>query len=306
MTDSTYVDPEESPARVVVDHVSVRYLTPSQSRETRTQASLARRVGAKVLGRNVRVPIHPVRDVSFVAYRGESIGVLGENGAGKSTLLRVISGFETPYRGQVYASDQPTLLGVNAALIPELTGRRNARLGCLAMGLSPEQAEELVPRILRFSGIGSAADRAMKTYSSGMQARLRFAIAASIRPEILLIDEALGTGDAAFKARADAVMEEIRSNAGTILMVSHAATTIEEMCTRAIWLHEGRLIADGPAKEVARAYRWWAWNKSKGEEETARELLRKQMESYTPLSIAIARSMPKHAPRHDAGFFRRR
>ena len=265
---------------VIVDRVTVRYMTPSQSSEARREASFGRRVAARLLGRNVRVPIYPVRNVSFVAYRGENIGILGENGADKSTLLRIVGGFEMPYRGQVYASDQPALLGVNAALIPDLTGRRNARLGCLAMGLTPQQTDELVPKILEFSGIGTAADRAMKTYSSGMQARLRFAISAAIRPEILLIDEALGTGDAAFTARANAAMAETREAAGTIFTVSHAAQTIEETCTRALWLHHGSLIGDGPAPEIARAYRWWAWNKSQGKDDVAAELLRKQIASF--------------------------
>ncbi|MFT3942382.1 MAG: ABC transporter ATP-binding protein [Ancrocorticia sp.] len=278
---------------VIVDRVTVRYLTPSQSAGARAQASPAQRVVARLLGRNVRVPIYPVDDVSFVAYRGENIGILGENGAGKSTLLRIIGGFEKPYHGQVYASDQPALLGVNAALIPDLTGRRNARLGCLAMGLSPERTDELVPQIIDFSGIGEAADRAMKTYSSGMQARLRFAISAAIRPEILLIDEALGTGDAAFAARAGAAMEETRKAAGTIFTVSHAAQTIEETCTRALWLHRGALVGDGPAPEIARAYRWWAWNKAQGKEDVAAELLRKQIESFQQ-SGASRRRTPRH------------
>lgn len=265
---------------VIIDHVTVRYMTPSQSDEARREASLGQKVMARMLGRNVRVPIYPVRDVSFVAYRGENIGILGENGAGKSTLLRIIGGFEMPYRGQVYASDQPALLGVNAALIPDLTGRRNTRLGCLAMGLTPQHTDVLIPQILTFSGIGSAADRAMKTYSSGMQARLRFAISAAIRPEILLIDEALGTGDAAFTARANAAMAKTRETAGTVFTVSHAAQTIEETCTRALWLHHGSLIGDGPAPEIARAYRWWAWNKSQGEDKVAAELLRQQIASF--------------------------
>lgn len=266
---------------VIVDRVTVRYMTPSQAVEARTEASLVQRATARLLGRNVRVALYPVRGVSFAAYHGENIGILGENGAGKSTLLRIIGGFEMPYRGQVYASNQPALLGVNAALIPDLTGRRNAHLGCLAMGLTPQETDDLIPKILEFSGIGSAADRAMRTYSSGMQARLRFAISAAIRPEILLIDEALGTGDSAFTARANAAMARTREAAGTIFTVSHAAQTIEETCTRALWLHRGSLIGDGPAPEIARSYRWWAWNKAQGKDDVAADLLRKQIAVHT-------------------------
>jgi len=128
--------------------------------------------------------------------------------------------------------------------------------------------------IVDFSGVGDFINLPMKTYSSGMGARLRFAIAASARPEILLIDEALATGDAATKERSEARMAEIRREAGTIFLVSHAAQTIEEMCTRAIWLHKGEMVLDGPAYETARAYRWWAWNVAKGEHAKAEKLLR--------------------------------
>ena len=139
----------------------------------------------------------------------------------------------------------------------------------------------------------------MKTYSSGMGARLRFAIAASARPEILLIDEALATGDAATKERSEARMAEIRRDAGTIFLVSHAAQTIEEMCTRAIWLHKGEMVLDGPAYETARAYRWWAWNVAKGEHAKAEKLLRDARAQLRMTHVAPHDSTSKkYIPRH--------
>lgn len=254
---------------VVVSRLSVHYRVPSSERGGPDQPSrLMARLG---LSRNVTV--RAVDDVSFVARSGESVGVVGHNGSGKSTLLRVMAGLETPSHGTVLATETPSFLGVNAALLPELSGLANIKLGLLAMGKSPEEVTALVPEILALAGIGRSIHLPMKTYSSGMGARLRFAISAAARPHILLIDEALATGDAASKQRSETKMAEIRADAGTIFLVSHAAQTIEEMCTRAIWLHEGQMVADGPAYETARAYRWWAWNIAKGDTKKAEGLL---------------------------------
>ena len=254
---------------VVVSHLSVHYRVPSTERGTGgSKARLLSRLG---WSRNVTV--RAVDDVSFVARSGESIGVVGHNGSGKSTLLRVMAGLETPTHGTVLATETPSFLGVNAALLPELSGMANVRLGLLAMGKTPSEATSSVPEVLELAGIGRSIHLPMKTYSSGMAGRLRFAIAAAARPHILLIDEALATGDAASKERSERRMAEIRADAGTVFLVSHAAQTIEEMCTRAIWLHEGQLVADGPAYETARAYRWWAWNIAKGETAKAAGLL---------------------------------
>jgi teichoic acid transport system ATP-binding protein len=258
--------------------VSVRRLSAhyrvSSTESMRGPVSRRRRL-ARRMGWNRTVIVRAVNDISFVARAGESIGVVGHNGSGKSTLLRLIAGLETPTSGEVLATSTPAFLGVNAALMPELSGLENVRLGLLAMGRSPREVREAMPDVLDLAGIGSAVHRPMKTYSSGMGARLRFAIAASARPEILLIDEALATGDVASKDRGEARMAEIRREAGTVFLVSHGAQTIEEMCTRAIWLHQGEMVLDGPAYETARAYRWWAWNVAKGETDKAARVLDK-------------------------------
>lgn len=264
--------PEIGHPTVVVDRVSRRFRVPTH--EPRLPRSLlARGIGLLGWGWQSTIDIDALRAISFVARSGEVIGLVGANGSGKSTLLRLIAGLDQPTRGQVTATSQPVLLGVDAALQPHLTGMANARLGLLASGFAPADLDRLLPRVLELADIGSAIHRPMRTYSSGMGARLRFAIAAAAEPEILLIDEALATGDATSKERAERRLAEIRDRAGTIFLVSHAAQTIEQMCTRAIWIHEGRLIQDGEAEATARTYRWWAWNIAKGEHQVAHKVL---------------------------------
>ena len=257
---------------VLVNHVSVHYRVPSSDR-TRQHGEARSRGVLSGLGWSRTVTVRAVRDVTFVARAGESIGVVGHNGSGKSTLLRVIAGLETPTSGTVLASATPSFLGVNAALVPELSGMANVRLGLLAMGMTRKQVRATTPEVLELAGLGDSIHLPMKTYSSGMGARLRFAISAAARPEVLLIDEALATGDAATRERSEAKMAEIRKQAGTVFLVSHAAQTIEEMCTRAIWLHRGEMVLDGPAYETARAYRLWAWKVVKGQHDEAERLL---------------------------------
>lgn len=286
---------------VVVDKVSVVYDTATTSPETRKAAALTRRAKSRILGQDLTVPVTAVDKVSLVAHTGEFIGLLGQNGAGKSTILRIIAGVETPRSGKVYSSTQPALLGVQAALLPELSGLENARLGLLAIGMSPERAEAHLPDIAEFSALGQAIHRPMKTYSSGMAARLRFAISTAARPQILLIDEALSTGDATFQDKSRQRMDEMLDNAGTIFLVSHAAKTIEDMCNRAVWLHEGRIIADGDAEEVARAYRWWAWCVAKGEFDKAELAIKDHRDNFVPQQIQTRGKpglIPQAAPKH--------
>jgi len=279
---------------VVIDDVHQVYRSETTDRNARARAGSMQRLAHALIRRPIKQDVHAVNGVSFVARTGESIGILGLNGSGKSTLLRMIAGVEPPTQGRVYARSQPTLLGVSAALVPDLTGMRNIQLGCLAMGLTPEETKAVTPAIVGLAGIGDSVYRPMKTYSSGMGARLRFAINAASRPDILLIDEALGTGDATFKKKSEAVLTEIRRDAGTVFLVSHAAQTIEEMCTRAIWLHHGRMIADGPAYDTARAYRYWAWKVAKGETEEAERALRKTMEHFTPVELDLIDGSEEH------------
>ena len=198
--------------------------------------------------------VHAVKNVSFIANHGESIGIIGRNGSGKSTLLRAVAGLIPPTKGQVYISGEASLLGVNAVLMRQLSGYRNIMIGAQALGMSPKEAASKVDEIVEFAGIGDFIDLPMSAYSSGMAARLRFAISTAAVPDVLMIDEALATGDAAFKERSHERISEIRERAGTVFLVSHSASTIKSICKRALWMDQGRLIMDGPAEEVVAAY----------------------------------------------------
>ena len=289
-----------SPVTVVAENVRVRYRAPSTDSADFRAAPLGRKIFLRLTGQKPKVTVDALKGISFVARAGQSIGILGRNGSGKSTLLRIIAGLETPRSGLVSARSNPVLLGVNAALVPDLSGERNVRLGCLAMGLSRAETEAVLPDIVELAGIGKSIYRPMKTYSSGMASRLRFAIAAASNPDILLIDEALSTGDAAFKERSENKMTQLRQNAGTVFIVNHAAQVIEEMCTRALWLMDGVLIGDGPGPEIAHDYRWWSWNIAKNEPEKAGKILAECREKWAPTPPRIQRSDSRMLPMRHA------
>jgi len=198
--------------------------------------------------------VHALKGVSFVVYEGESIGVIGHNGSGKSTLLRSIAGLTPAAEGNVYASAQPALLGVNAALLPNLSGDKNVRLGALALGFSPSELDEKADQIIDFSGLEEFRDLPMRTYSSGMAARLRFSIAIAKSQQILMIDEALAVGDRAFRKRSEQRIRDMRSEAGTTFLVSHSIKSILDTCTRVLWIDHGNLKMDGDPEEVCAAY----------------------------------------------------
>ncbi len=168
--------------------------------------------------------------------------------------MRALAGVTPATSGAVRGAARPVLLGINAALLGDVSGEKNVRLGCLAMGMSPREVDTNFDRILEFSGISEYADMQMKTYSSGMSARLRFAIAVAQDHEILLIDEALAVGDKDFRERSAARIREMRENAGTVFLVSHSMRTIRETCSRVIWLDRGRIKMDGDPKQVCVAY----------------------------------------------------
>ncbi|WP_282826244.1 ABC transporter ATP-binding protein [Gulosibacter sediminis] len=255
------------------------------------------RKGRKAIGGRQKMRFRALRGVSLAAREGEFIGLVGRNGSGKSTLLRVLAGLEPPTKGTVVTSAKPQLLGVSAALMPDLSGEENIRLGLLAMGLSPSDVVDRRNRIADLSGLGDALRMPMRTYSSGMGARLRFAISVAADPDILMIDEALSTGDASFMERSRRAMERMIDTAGTVFLVSHAAQTIEELCTRAIWIDQGEIIADGPAVDIARAYRWYAHNLALDKVDKAAGLLNDARQSLEDRRKAI---------RADARLFRRK
>jgi teichoic acid transport system ATP-binding protein len=244
---------------LIVDNVHVKYRIFGGKRRTAVAAngntSLLRKLARNTTDHfGPGKEIHALRGVSFVAQHGEAIGVIGRNGSGKSTLLRAIAGLLPLAEGAVYTSGQASLLGVNAALMQGLTGERNIMIGGLALGLTRKEVRERFDEIVDFAGIGDFVYQPMQAYSSGMGSRLRFAISSAARPDILLIDEALATGDAEFRARSKARIDEIREHTGTVFLVSHSLKAVQQMCSRVLWIHEGELRMDGPADEVCEAY----------------------------------------------------
>lgn len=258
---------------VVVDDVHVIYQvfgaeksgSPLAKRKSASPSAALAKAARKLVNRGqdddpeakLMRQVHAVKGVSFACYRGEAVGLVGSNGSGKSTLLRSIAGLLPPASGGVYTQGQPSLLGVNAALINDLTGAKNVVLGCLAMGMSPEEVAEKYQGIVDFSGINARGDfisLPMRTYSSGMMARLRFSIAAAKDHDVLLIDEALATGDRKFQKQSEKRIAELREKAGTIILVSHNAKSIRDVCERTIWLEDGKILMDGETEEVLAAY----------------------------------------------------
>ena len=244
------VDESRTPV-VIVDDLHVKY-------QVYASGKAAGSAGAKRLlqasARGIR-EVHAVKGVSFVAYENESIGIVWSNGSGKSTLMRTITGLTTPASGSVYASSRPNMLGVGAALIADLSGDKNIMLGGLALGYNRQEINRMRDDIIKFAELEEFIDLPMRTYSSGMSARLKFAIAASKQHDILIVDEALAVGDARFRKRSEAKIREIRENAGTIFLVSHSMNSILDTCNRAIWIEKGVLMMDGDAKTVVNAYK---------------------------------------------------
>ncbi|BFU47315.1 ABC transporter ATP-binding protein [Krasilnikovia sp. MM14-A1004] len=247
---------ERVPTVIAEDAHVVYRVYGSAGQGTNSPVASFKRIVTKQKSSAVR-EVHAVKGVSFVAYKGEAIGLIGSNGSGKSTLLLAIAGLLPVERGAIYASGQPSLLGVNAALMNDLPGERNVVLGCLAMGMSPAEVREKTADIIEFSGINERGDFSslpMKTYSSGMSARLRFSIAAAKKHDVLLIDEALATGDAKFRRRSEQRVRELREEAGTVFLVSHSEQSIRDTCERSIWLESGVIRADGPTEDVMKEY----------------------------------------------------
>jgi teichoic acid transport system ATP-binding protein len=248
------IDQSQARPTVIVDNLHIRYRVFATGKPAGVRDSQSRLLRRTPSMRRAR-EVHALRGVTFTAYEGEAIGVVGSNGSGKSTLLKAIAGLVPSSEGAVYSETNPTLLGVNAAIINDLSGERNVTLGGLALGMSLDEVREKYKTIVEFAGIKEEfLDLPMRTYSSGMAARLRFAIAASVTHRVLLVDEALAVGDKAFQKRSEQRIRELRSQAGTVFLVSHAMPAILKTCNRAIWIEQGQLKMDGPVQQVVDAY----------------------------------------------------
>jgi ABC-2 type transport system ATP-binding protein len=197
-----------------------------------------------------------LQDIDLEVKPGTTLGILGRNGAGKSTLLRIISGVLQPTTGTVEVNGRLTaIFGLGSGFNPEFTGRENVMLNGLILGIDHNEMLERFDEIADFAEIGEFMDQPIRTYSSGMRSRLGFAVAVNVDPDILVLDEALSAGDAAFKKKALQRMYDLRDSGTTVLFVSHSMGMVKKFCTDAILLHKGRMVTSGSPEEVADRYR---------------------------------------------------
>jgi ABC-type polysaccharide/polyol phosphate transport system ATPase subunit len=233
--------------------VSVRNLGLTYTTAIDRRPTLKARL--KSLGGKQTRTIRALDDVNLDIEYGQVLGVIGTNGAGKSSLMRVIAGILPPSQGrvEVYGSVS-TLLALGVGFNPAMSGRDNVLLGGLAAGMSRDEIEQHFDEIADFSELGEAIDSPMRSYSSGMYARLAFSVAATVRPDILIVDEAPSTGDAKFKEKSLNRIKELRSEDRALILVSHAMRTLRETCNDIAWLHKGKLVQRGEPNTVIDAY----------------------------------------------------
>lgn len=196
-----------------------------------------------------------LQDVSLEAYKGEVIGIIGRNGSGKSTILKIIAGLFKPTKGSVVTKGAIVpMLELGSGFDPELTGRENVFLNGAILGYTEKFLKEQFDQIVEFSEIGEFIDMPIKTYSSGMMMRLAFSIATVVHPEILIIDEILSVGDEAFQQKSHKKMMELMHGGATVLFVSHNIDQIRRLCNRVVWLDHGKVVMQGDAETVCKAY----------------------------------------------------
>jgi ABC-type polysaccharide/polyol phosphate transport system ATPase subunit len=243
--------PVKAASQMAIDatNVGVRY-SLRFTKKTTIRQSLG-----QMFARENAEPFWALRNVSFRLVKGESLAIIGPNGAGKSTLLQVLAGIILPSEGSVEVSGHiSSLLTLGAGFDQDLSGRENILLAGAFMGLDDQVVRELLPGIVEYADIGQFIDTPIKTYSSGMRARLGFAIATSVDPDILLLDEVLATGDAEFRAKSKSRVLELVNGAKGIVLVTHDMAWVEEYCNRAILLEQGHVIVEGDPAEVVRTH----------------------------------------------------
>jgi len=236
---------------IILDNVAVKYRVPTERIGTFKEfaiRTLQRRVSYK--------SFWALNDVNLEIQKGEVFGLVGNNGAGKSTMLKVISRVLRPTKGRVRAFGKiAPLLELGAGFHPELTGRENIYLNGSLLGYSKEEMDRVFDEIVDFSELGTFIEAPIRSYSSGMHARLGFSVATAHLPEILILDEILSVGDEAFQHKCNDRMKRFRENGATIIMVSHGLSMVEEMCSRVAWLDHGVIQKIGDPLEVISAYR---------------------------------------------------
>jgi lipopolysaccharide transport system ATP-binding protein len=240
---------------ITVQELSKRYELGAVRQETQLRDQLMRLLQAPFGKRAPKEILWALRDVSFSVGQGEVVGIIGRNGAGKSTLLKILARITDPTSGSVRARGRvAALLEVGAGFHEELTGRENIFLNGSIMGMKKREVDAKLEAMVEFSGMQRFLDTPIKRYSSGMRSRLGFAVAAHLEPDVLIVDEVLAVGDAAFQKKCISAMHELRGGGRTVLFVSHNMAAVENLCSRGIWLAQGKVQQDGPVREVIEAY----------------------------------------------------
>ena len=235
---------------IEVNNLSLCYRMPTQR-----VSGLKEYVVSALRGKIRYQEFWALHDLTFQVKKGEVLGLIGANGAGKSTLLKVTSGILKPTRGTVHVHGNIVpMLELGSGFDMELTGRENIYLNGAILGYSESFLKEKYDEIVAFSELGDFIEMPLRSYSSGMITRLAFSIATIVKPDVLIVDEILSVGDAAFQKKSEARMRELMNGGTTVLLVSHSAEQIESLCSRALWLQKGGLVQIGPAYEVCRAY----------------------------------------------------
>lgn len=256
-----------------VKDVKVDYRTIVNPRANTLRHTLTG-LGRKSNDRKVRY-IHAVRGVTFDVKHGSVLGIIGANGAGKSTMMRAMAGILPPSEGEIVVNGRiSVLLALGVGFNGQLSGRDNVVLGSMAAGLTRKQVYDRFDQIVEWAELEDVIDLPMKAYSSGMYGRLAFAVSTHLDPDVLLVDEALSTGDAHFRRKSYDKMQELVAQARTIVIVSHGIAAIKEMCDDCIWMHKGEIVRRGDPDEVADEYLEFQGVppvKSKASDETAED-----------------------------------
>ena len=223
--------------------------------KSKPKASLKSSVLYRILGRSKYEDLWALNNVNLRLDNGDILGVVGANGAGKSTLCLVLSRILPPDRGKVNIEGNiSTLLTLGAGFRAELTGRENVYLAGAFMGYSRNEIDDFYPKVVEFAELEDAMEMQLRQYSSGMKTRLGFAMGATMKPDILLLDEVLGVGDRSFKRKSKKRLREMIGESRIVVIVSHSMNTLKNLCNRAIWLHKGQLNMQGETDEVIDAY----------------------------------------------------
>jgi lipopolysaccharide transport system ATP-binding protein len=235
-----------------IENISKQYNIVHKNAPYQTMSDLLRNLFKKTTSKE---QFYALKDISFNVNEGEAVGIIGKNGAGKSTLLKILSRITFPTSGKItYRGRIASLLEVGTGFHPELTGRENIFLNGSILGLKRKEIIKNFDAIVDFSGVEKFLDTPLKHYSSGMQLRLAFSVAAHLYPEILVIDEVLAVGDAEFQKKCFGKMDEVSKGGRTILFVSHNMAAIEKLCTKVVLLHKGRLVTMGDPNTVITKY----------------------------------------------------